>query len=126
MQNGKDKKEDQQSNVLAGASVTTAQEWLDPGGIRLDVTIHLHEEAWLNTSDIAAVYQTKDQMDRKAIGIVLTKAGRKHMFQMTSANIDKYAIIFVNGKAVSAPMMASPVDREFIIFLTEESIDGLF
>ena len=89
-------------------------------------TVYLHDEAALETSDIAAVYETKDQMDRLAIGVVLTKAGRKRMWSMTSSNIDKYAVIFVNGEAVSAPMITAAVDNKFIITGSEEKMDGLF
>ncbi len=89
-------------------------------------TVYLHGKAALDTSDIAGVYETKDQMDRLAIGVVLTKAGRKRMWSMTSSNIDNYAVIFVNGEAASAPMIYAPVDNKFIITGSEEKIDGLF
>jgi hypothetical protein len=90
-------------------------------------TVYLNEEAALDTSDITAVYLTKDNVDRQAIGVVLTKTGRKRMLKMTSANIEKYAVIFVNGQPVSAPMINAPIDnKEFMITGTEESIDGLF
>ena len=89
-------------------------------------TVYLNEEAALDTSDIEAVYLTKDNVDRQAIGVVLTKAGSKRMLEMTSANIEKYAVIFVNGQAVSAPMINGPTDKEFAIPGTEEAVGALF
>lgn len=39
MHNGKDKKENKQSGLLAGAYITMVWEWLDPGGILRIVAI---------------------------------------------------------------------------------------
>lgn len=90
-------------------------------------TIYLHEEESLKTSDITAVYLTKDQMDRLAIGVIVNKEGRNHLREMTSANVGKYAVIFVNGKAVSAPMIGAPIDdNKFMITGSKETIDEIF
>ena len=90
-------------------------------------TIYLHEEESLKTSDITAVYLTKDQMGRLAIGVIVNKEGRNHLREMTSANVGKYAVIFVNGKAVSAPMIGSPINaNKFMIPGSKETIDETF
>ena len=89
-------------------------------------TIYLHEEAALDTSDVTAVYLTKDQMDRLAIGAIVNKEGRNYLWEITSANVGKYAVIFVNGQAVNAPMIGSPIEKEFMITGTKEMIDEIF
>jgi preprotein translocase subunit SecD len=78
-------------------------------------TLYVHDKAELSTSDVAGVYMSEDQMGRPAIRVVLTKAGRERMWSMTSSNIGKEAVIFVNGQAVWAPRIQVPVSKKFVI-----------
>ena len=78
-------------------------------------TLYVHDKAELSTSDVAGVYMSEDQMARPAIRVVLTKAGRERMLSMTSSNIDRHVVIFVNGQAVGAPRIYAPVSKKFVI-----------
>jgi preprotein translocase subunit SecD len=90
-------------------------------------TLYVRDKAELSTSDVAGVYMSEDQMDRSAIMVVLTKAGRERMWSMSSANIDRHVVIFVNGQAVCAPMIDSPIRTKFMICPSgEKGADELF
>ena len=89
-------------------------------------SLYVHDKAELSTSDVAGVYMSKDGMDRPAITVVLTKAGGERMWSMTSANIDKHVVIFVNGQAVTAPRVNAPISKKFVVTGRGEEIDKLF
>ncbi len=89
-------------------------------------TLYVHDKSFISTVDIAGVYESKDQFDRPAITVVLTKEGRERMLSMTSTNIGKHVVIFVNGETVSAPIINKPISKEFVIVGSIDKIDRLF
>ena len=90
-------------------------------------TLYVHGKANLNTSDVAGVYMSKDNMGRPAIMVVLTKAGGERMWQMSRANINRHVVIFINGQAVSAPVINSAIRKKFVICVSgEQKADELF
>lgn len=91
-------------------------------------TLYVYDKASLSTADVAGIYKSEDQMSRPAIAVILTRAGRKNMRSMTSSNIEKHAVIFVNGQPVSAPMIAEPDNsKKFIITASgDKDIDEVF
>lgn len=89
-------------------------------------TLYVPEKAELNSSDVAGVYMSRDQLGHPAIAVILTKEGNRRMLSMSSSNIERHVVIFVDGEPISAPRIGSPVSGKFLICGANDKTDAAF
>jgi hypothetical protein len=77
--------------------------------------IYLHPESVVSNDDIAQSWVLQDDQGRYGVSVQFRPAGAERMRQATAAHVGRPVAILIDGAAVMAPVLRSPISDSAVI-----------